>query len=98
MYLEGLGFRSIGRILGVSNVAVLKWIKGVGEKVQKLSLDSSKELKNVEIMELDELWHFISKKKTSVGFGWLLIENQDQSSKHNLVIVQPKQQENFGIK
>jgi len=27
LYLEGLGFRAIGRILGVSNVAVLKWIR-----------------------------------------------------------------------
>ena len=27
MYLEGLGFRAIGRLLGVSNVAVLNWVK-----------------------------------------------------------------------
>ena len=27
LYLEGLGFRSIGRIIKKSNVAVLKWIK-----------------------------------------------------------------------
>ncbi len=27
MYIEGLGFRSIGRILGVSNVAVLNWVR-----------------------------------------------------------------------
>ena len=73
MYLEGLGFRSIGRILGVSNVAVLKWVKNIGKTVEELSSDSNK-TKSVEIMELDELWHFVSKKKTSVGSGWLLIE------------------------
>jgi len=31
LYLEGLGFRSIGRFLGVSNVSVLNWIKSFGE-------------------------------------------------------------------
>lgn len=33
LYLEGLGFKSIGRILGVSNVTVLKWIRSMGEKL-----------------------------------------------------------------
>ncbi|MHB9147985.1 MAG: transposase-like zinc-binding domain-containing protein, partial [Candidatus Amoebophilus sp.] len=27
LYLENMGFRAIGRVLGVSNVAVLKWIR-----------------------------------------------------------------------
>ena len=36
LYLEGLGFRSIGRILKVSNVAVLNWIKSFGQKVEEL--------------------------------------------------------------
>ncbi|KAA6334071.1 hypothetical protein EZS27_017586 [termite gut metagenome] len=26
LYLEGLGFRSIGKLLGVSNATVLNWI------------------------------------------------------------------------
>ena len=30
MYLEGLGFHSIGRLLGVSHVAVIQWIKKYG--------------------------------------------------------------------
>jgi transposase-like protein len=30
LYLEGLGFRSIGRILGVSNVSILNWIRSFG--------------------------------------------------------------------
>jgi transposase-like protein len=33
LYLEGLGFCSIGRILGVSNVSVLNWIRSFGKKV-----------------------------------------------------------------
>jgi transposase-like protein len=33
LYLEGLGFRSIGRFLGVSNVSVLNWIRSFGKEV-----------------------------------------------------------------
>ena len=34
LYLEGLGFRSIGRILNVSNVSVLNWIRSFGKEVK----------------------------------------------------------------
>lgn len=34
-YLEGMGFRAIGRALGVSNVTVLKWIRAFGEEAQR---------------------------------------------------------------
>ncbi|MCF6231123.1 MAG: IS1 family transposase, partial [Gammaproteobacteria bacterium] len=33
LYLEGSGFRSIGRILNVSNVSVLNWIRSFSEQV-----------------------------------------------------------------
>ena len=32
LYLVGFGFRSIGRVLGVSNVTVLNWIRAFGEQ------------------------------------------------------------------
>ena len=36
MYLEGLGFTSIGRLLGVSHVAVIKWIKKYGSQLSEI--------------------------------------------------------------
>ena len=33
LYLEGLGLRSIGRILNFSNVTILNWIRSFGEKL-----------------------------------------------------------------
>ena len=30
LYLDGLGFRAIGRIVGVSNVTVLNWVRAYG--------------------------------------------------------------------
>ena len=39
LYLEGLGFRAIGRILKVSNTAVLGWVKKYGKSVELPVLD-----------------------------------------------------------
>ncbi|KAA6343089.1 hypothetical protein EZS27_009220 [termite gut metagenome] len=47
LYLEGLGFRSIGKILGVSNVSVLNWIRSFGKAVGELSSESQ-EIEMVE--------------------------------------------------
>jgi len=33
LYLEGLGFRSIGRILKVSHVSIFNWIKQYGQNL-----------------------------------------------------------------
>ena len=69
MYLEGLGFRSIGRILKVSHVSVYNWIRSFGKIVE--SLRSSK---TPEIVEIDELHSYIGNKKTTAGYGLLLID------------------------
>ena len=49
--LEGLGLRSIGRVIGVSNVAVLKWIRAYGLKAGDLP-EINQEIKEVEINEM----------------------------------------------
>ncbi|OAV63858.1 Transposase [Bacteroidales bacterium Barb6XT] len=51
LYLEGSGFRSIGRLLGVSNVSVLNWIRKFGKETQELNLES-KETGTVEVPEV----------------------------------------------
>jgi transposase-like protein len=50
MYLEGLGFRSIGRVLKISYGTVYQWVKKYGEKNE---LPQKKE--PVKIVELDEM-------------------------------------------
>jgi len=69
LYLEGLGFRSIGRFLNVSHVAVFNWIKSFGEQ-----LDGFRNSEGIEVIELDEMHTYIGSKKTIVGSGLLLIE------------------------
>ena len=94
LYLEGLGFRSIGRLLGVSNVSVLKWIRSFGKEIQ--SLHSTSE--DIEVVEVDEMHSYIGSKKTIVGYGLLLIDMENSSLTSLLAIGVRKQQKNFGKK
>ena len=94
LYLEGLGFRSIGRILSVSNVSVLNWIKEFGKKVKDLQPNN----KTVEYAELDEMHSFIGNKKTIAGYGLLLIDLGKDSSTSLLATEVINQPLNSGIK
>lgn len=94
LYLEGLGFRSIGRILEVSNVTVLNWIRSFGEQVQSLQSDSEE----IEMVELDEMHSYIGNKKTIAGYGLLLIDMEKDSSTSLLATEAAKQQSSYGKK
>jgi transposase-like protein len=69
LYLEGLGFRSIGRVLKISYGTVYSWVKDWGSKVSLPCRETP-----VEIVELDEMHTYVGKKKTTVGYGLLLID------------------------
>ena len=87
LYLEGLGFRSIGRFLNVSHVAVFNWIKSFGEQ-----LDEFRNPEDIEVVELDEMHTYIGSKKTIVGSGLLLIEMGTGSSIAKLAHVEQQQE------
>lgn len=93
LYLEGLGFRSIGRCLNVSHVAVFNWIKSFGEK-----LDEFRNVGEIEVVELDEMHTYIGSKKTTVGYGLLLIGMGTDSSIVKLVHEELRQEKNSGRK
>ena len=58
LYLAGLGFRSIGRLLECIHVAVYNWIKSFGEEVKELRSDSAR-----KVVEMDEMHTYVSSKK-----------------------------------
>ena len=93
LYLEGLGFRSIGRFLKVSHVTVFNWIKDFGEKP-----DEFRNPGDIEIIELDEMHTYIGQKKTTVGVGYglLLIEMGTDSSIARLATGELKPEKNSG--
>lgn len=64
LYLEGLGFRSIGRLLNCSHVAVYQWIKQYGEKA-RLDMPATE----IDVVEMDEMHSYVGSKKTLVGCG-----------------------------
>ena len=91
LYLEGLGFRSIGRILGFSHVAVYNWIKDFGEQIDSLRQEEA------TIVEMDEMHSYVGHKKTIAGSGLLLIDLDTASSMLSRVQEELKQDKNFGM-
>ena len=64
MYLEGLGFRAIGRILRISYGTVYVWVKEWGSKVSLPRRETP-----VRIVELDEMHTYVGQKKTTAGYA-----------------------------
>ena len=68
LYMCGLSMRTIARIVRVDVRAVYNWIRDFAEvNYEKPAPTSSK-----VVVELDEMWHFITSKKTDVGYGKLI--------------------------
>ena len=87
LYLEGVGFRGIGRVLKVSNVAVLNWVK---DAAKQLIAAKNTSPQHVHMMEIDEMCSYVSKKTAASGCGWLLIEKPRKSLVFASVIVDQK--------
>src|SRR3954447_17764214 len=87
LYTLGLSMNAIAKQLGVSTPSILNWIRAhAATHAPRPQPDPGE---NVVVMELDELWHFLQKKRTSCGSGWLLIALANASSTGNVAIVMP---------
>ena len=60
MYLDGMNFRRIGRLLGVHHTSVMNWVKAYAEVVDDAPVPDQ-----VETVEMDEIFTFIGSKKTN---------------------------------
>ncbi len=65
MYVNGMGFRAIERVMGVHNTTVMDWVKQVGGNLP----DYYNSDQIPEVGELDELETFVGSKKTRSGSG-----------------------------
>ena len=78
LYLEiAWGIRGIARLLQVSNekrdeCSTHPERYSLGQAIEPLKAQQAPV--QVDVMELDEMWHFVSKKNASAGSGWLLID------------------------
>lgn len=85
LFIEGIGFRKISRILGVSNVAVLNWIKAFGISSGNLSGKDA----IIKELEIEEMHIYLDSNKMKNGCGSLLISWDENEYNLYLAIKRP---------
>lgn len=77
-YLEGAGIMSIERMEGVPNPLIIKWIRKFSKLLrQKLNeTEIPQNIRQVQILELDELFSYCQKKLKESTYGLLLIGSE----------------------
>ena len=75
-YFDGAGMRSIERWEGVSVPLLIHWIRNLGKMVKQdvASADIPDNAKEIEILEMDELFTFYQKKQIKLTYGLLWSE------------------------
>ncbi len=74
LYLEGLSYREIERLLGVSHVSVMNWVKKY--KIQRPY--NSDYHPSYQILDHAELAHFMSQRENIQGAGIVVSELGDK--------------------
>ena len=73
LYMSGVSLQRIGKLLGVSTVAVLKQMRK--QETSQARLQPQK----ATVVELDELCTFLTQKNVKFGCGWLFVEKHEGS-------------------
>lgn len=68
LYLEGMGFRAIERVMGISHVTVINWVKKYGKDLCFIRKEDGRSRE----IEVDELHSYVGDKKKRYGSGVLL--------------------------
>ena len=63
MYVDGINYRRIGRLMKVSHQSVVNWVTQAASTVKPEDAPSPN-LSKDDVVELDELFTFIGDKKT----------------------------------
>jgi transposase-like protein len=69
LYLCGLSMRTIAKIVNTDVHAVFRWIKAFAIE----NYEKPKPQSNAVVVELDEMWHYLTSKKTNFGYGKLIV-------------------------
>ena len=65
MYVDGLNFRRIARHLSVNHQTVINWVEAAAANLPAPATPADRrEEQAVAVLELDELYTFVSKKKS----------------------------------
>jgi len=69
LYLEGVGFRGIGRILKISYGTVYKWVK-----IWNSQVSLPRRLTPLDIVDFEDMHTYVASKKSASGHGLMLID------------------------
>jgi transposase-like protein len=61
MYMNSMGIRAIGRVLGASPAAVLKWIRKEHAAIRPVA-DTAPHTSTPDVIEMDEIYTYVQKK------------------------------------
>ena len=81
LFRKGLSLRSIAEIIGTNNVTILQWVRSIGRYVKEHVLAQPIEnTDSLDIIEIDEMWHYVKKNSENYGFGLLTLVPKNGSS------------------
>ena len=83
LYLSGLSMNRTAKLLGVSTPTVQAWI----ERFAQVYAQKPEPEGRAVVVELDEMWHYLKKSRTSFGSGRLGIVLRDGSSSGSWAVV-----------
>ncbi len=75
LYVEGVSYREIERLLGISHVSVMNWVKAYGVK---RPIHNGHYRPTYKILTFEELQRFIASKDNLAGAGMLVTEIGDK--------------------
>jgi transposase len=85
LYLSGLSMNRTAKLLGVSTPSAMTWIEQFAEVYAQKPEPEGRAV----VVELDELWHYLKKSRTSSGSGRLGIVLQGEWLTGNVGVVTP---------
>jgi transposase-like protein len=85
LYLSGLSMSRTAKLLGVSTPSVQAWIERFAEAYAQKPEPEGRAV----VVELDEMWHYLKKSRTSSGSGRLGIVLRGGSSTGSWGVVTP---------
>lgn len=87
MVSDGMGFRQVARVLEISPMTVMRWVRSYGEQLLQKARKHLDQQTCASEVELDELCTFIRKKNSNGGYGFVLIAIPGASSPSDSVTV-----------
>ena len=87
LYLLGMSMRKIAKFLGISHVSVFSWIQEAGYEALRDIHEHAEVNQDFGIIEIDEMWHFVKKRNSQFGYGYVLTELPTSQYPSSSVIV-----------